>query len=101
MELLRSKGLFQGLVGSEKRAVEMFNTLVKLSWTASKGSRLGHVQWKLNEHCRKRRNKWQASFVNTYLSNPWVFISLMAAIMLLIATLLQTIYTIVPFYTKN
>lgn len=101
VELLRSKGLFQGIVGSEKRAVEMFNTLVKLSWTASRGSRLGHVQWKLNEHCRKRRNKWRASFVNTYLSNPWVFISLTAAIILLIATLLQTIYTIVPFYTKN
>jgi hypothetical protein len=59
------------------------------------------VQWKLKAHCRKRRNRWRASFVKTYLRNPWVFISLVAAAILLVATLLQTVYTIVQFYTKG
>jgi len=59
------------------------------------------VQWKVNDHCRKRRNKWRAMFMNNYLSNPWVFISLVAAIILLIATIMQTIYTVVPFYTRK
>jgi len=39
--------------------------------------------------------------MNNYLSNPWVFISLVAAAILLIATIMQTIYTVVPFYTKG
>jgi hypothetical protein len=39
--------------------------------------------------------------MNTYLSNPWVITSMVAAFILLVATLLQTIYTVVPFYTRN
>ncbi|TVU32694.1 hypothetical protein EJB05_24438, partial [Eragrostis curvula] len=97
--LLRNEGVFANMIGSDKKAVHMFNTLTKLTWP-NKDNRLGYVQWKVNAHCRKRRNKWRASFVSTYLSNPWVFISLVAAVILLVATLLQTLYTIVPFYTR-
>lgn len=99
--LLRSKGLFVNMIGSDKGVVEMFNTLTELANTPDEGSKLGYVQWKVNDHCRKRRNKWRAMFMNNYLSNPWVFISLVAAVILLIATIMQTIYTIVPFYTKG
>ena len=99
--LLRSKGLFVNMIGSDKAVVKMFNTLTKLANTPDEGSRLGYVQWKVNAHCKKRRNKWRAMFMNNYLSNPWVFISLVAAIILLIASIMQTIYTVVPFYTKG
>ncbi|CAL4992838.1 unnamed protein product [Urochloa decumbens] len=99
--LLRSEGLFENMIGSDKAVVKMFNILTNLAVTPEYGSMLGYVQWKVNDHCRKRRNKWRAIFVNTYLSNPWVFISMVAAVILLIATLLQTVYTAVPFYTKS
>ncbi|KAL6890230.1 hypothetical protein ACP4OV_008993 [Aristida adscensionis] len=99
--LLRSKGILGNFVGSDKKVVELFSTLTKLTKAPRKGSKLGHVQWKLKAHCRKRRNRWRAIFVKNYLSNPWVFISLVAAVILLIATLLQTCYTIVPFYTRK
>ena len=55
----------------------------------------------MKAHCKKRRNKWRAMFMKNYLSNPWVFISLVAAVILLIATIMQTIYTVVPFYTRK
>ena len=80
--LLRSKGIFENLSGSDKKVVEIFSTLTKLSRVPIRGSSLGYVQWKVNAHCKKRWNKWRASFVKTYLSNPWVFISLVAAIIL-------------------
>ncbi|WVZ51369.1 hypothetical protein U9M48_002521 [Paspalum notatum var. saurae] len=99
--LLRSNGLLENMIGSDKKVAKTFSVLTKLARTPDKGSRLGHVNWKVNAHCKKRRNKWRAIFVNTYLSNPWVFISLVAAIILLVATLLQTVYTIVPFYTRG
>ncbi|KAG2562506.1 hypothetical protein PVAP13_8KG238600 [Panicum virgatum] len=92
--LLRSNGLFVNMIGSDKVVVKMFNT-------RGEATRLGHVQWKVNAHCKKRRNKWRALFMNNYLSNPWVFISLVAAVILLIATIMQTIYTVVPFYTRK
>jgi len=99
--LLSSNGLFVNMIGSDKEVVKMFNTLTKLARMPNKGSRLGHVQWKVNAHFKKRRNKWRAMFMNNYLSNPWVFISLVAAVILLIATIMQTIYTVVPFYTRK
>uniref|UniRef100_K3ZNJ5 Uncharacterized protein n=1 Tax=Setaria italica TaxID=4555 RepID=K3ZNJ5_SETIT len=71
------------------------------SETQHRHNRLGQVKWTMNAHCSKHRNKWGAIFVNNYLSNPWVFISLVAAVIPLIATIVQTIYTIVPFYTKK
>nr|CAB3491792.1 unnamed protein product [Digitaria exilis] len=78
VSLLRSKGILVNLIGSDKMVVETFHTLTK-----------------------KRRNKWRASFKNTYLSNPWVFFSLVVGFILLLATLLQTVYTVVPFYTEK
>ena len=63
-------------------------------------SKLNDVQRMVNDHCRKRWYRWRASLVQTYFRNPWVFISLLAAVILLVATLLQTVYTVVQFYTK-
>ncbi|CAD6256845.1 unnamed protein product [Miscanthus lutarioriparius] len=99
--LLRSQGLFANMIGSDKNVVKMFNTLTKLATTPLRGSKLGYVNWKVNSHCKKRRNRWRASFMNTYLSNPWVFTSMVAAFILLVAALLQTVYTAVPFYTRK
>ncbi|KAJ1255804.1 hypothetical protein BS78_K157500 [Paspalum vaginatum] len=99
--LLRSNGLLENMIGSDRKVVKTFNILTKLARTPGRGSRLGHVNRMVNDHCRKKRNKWRAIFMNTYLSNPWVFISMVAAVILLVATLLQTVYTIVPFYTKG
>ena len=71
--LLRSKELLVNTMGSDK---EMFNTLAKLARASNEGSRLGHVLSKVNDHCRKRWNKWRVMFMNNYLSSLWVFISL-------------------------
>ena len=101
MVLLRSEGLFKNLIGSDKKVVEMFDTVTKLTLTPMPGSKLAEVIWKVNSHCKKRRNRWRASFMNTYLSNPWVFTSMVAAFILLVAALLQTVYTVVPFYTRK
>ncbi|CAL4992849.1 unnamed protein product [Urochloa decumbens] len=98
--LLKSKGIITNLLSSDKEAAKLFNTLGKGALLPPY-SHLYKVRRMVNAHCSKRRNKWRASFVKTYLSNPWVFISLVAAVILLVATLMQTVYTVVPFYTKS
>ncbi|RCV38444.1 hypothetical protein SETIT_8G142900v2 [Setaria italica] len=100
VKLLRSKGLIKSGLGSDMEVARLFNTLSKGA-VMSPFCKLLDVQKKMNDHCRKRWNKWRASFEHTYLSNPWVFISLVAAAVLLVATLMQTIYSVMPFYTKN
>ncbi|TKW01056.1 hypothetical protein SEVIR_8G152000v4 [Setaria viridis] len=98
--LLKSKGVIVDMLGSDKALANLFNTLNKGA-LLSPNSWLNDVQRKVNAHCKKRRNKWCAIFEHKYLSNPWVFISLIGAIILLVATVMQTIYTVVPFYTKS
>nr|CAB3489432.1 unnamed protein product [Digitaria exilis] len=77
-------------------AADLFNNIY--TGVLSPYSKLHLVQRKVSIHCDKRWNKLRARFVHAYLGNPWVFISLVAAIILLIATLLQTVYTVIPFY---
>ncbi|KAF8650855.1 hypothetical protein HU200_063763 [Digitaria exilis] len=98
--LLRSKGLIKSGLGSDKEVAELFNSVSKGA-VMSPFCRLLDVRQKMNGHCRKPWNKLRASFEHTYLSNPWVFISLVAAVVVLVATVMQTIYTVVPFYTQR
>ncbi|KAL6654887.1 hypothetical protein ACP70R_008352 [Stipagrostis hirtigluma subsp. patula] len=100
LALLREKGVIKNFLSSDKAAARLFNTLRKGA-KLNPSSELGHVQWKVADHCRKPWHKWRAIFRHTYMSNPWVFISLVAAGILLAVTILQTAYTIVPFYTEG
>ena len=97
---LRSSGIIENWTCSDKKVVEFFNTATFLG-CVNKDNRLGHVQWKMNAHWEDARHTWCATFGYNYLNNPCVFISLVAAVLLLIATIMQTIYTVVPFYTRK
>lgn len=95
--LLRSKGIIINLLSSDKEAAQLFNNLTRGA-VLSPFSRLHEVRRKVNAHCTRPWNRWRATFQHTYLSNPWVLISLIAATILLIATLLQTVYTVLSSY---
>ncbi|RCV38439.1 hypothetical protein SETIT_8G142400v2 [Setaria italica] len=99
--LLRSKGIIKHSLSSDRETANLFNILSKGGAVMSPHSRLHDVRRKVNDHCRKPWNKWMAIFRHTYASNPWVLISLVAAIILLVSTILQTIYSVVQFYTKS
>ncbi|RLN35990.1 UPF0481 protein [Panicum miliaceum] len=98
--LLRSKKVLKNFLGSDKAAADLFNTLGKGA-TLKPGSKVGHVQWLVAKHCERPWPKLQASFKHTYVRNPWVFFSALAAITLLALTILQTVYTVMPYYTQN
>ncbi|KAL6654886.1 hypothetical protein ACP70R_008351 [Stipagrostis hirtigluma subsp. patula] len=100
LALLSKKGVIRNFLGSDKAAARLFNTLRKGARLNPK-SKLGHLQWKVAAHCKNPCHEWRAIFRHTYMSNPWVFISLVAASILLVIAILQTAYTIVPFYTKG
>lgn len=49
------------------------------------------------------KNNWHvylATLKYTYFNTPWSFISVVAACVLLFLTILQTLYTVVPYYKK-
>uniref|UniRef100_A0ACD5W6Z3 Uncharacterized protein n=1 Tax=Avena sativa TaxID=4498 RepID=A0ACD5W6Z3_AVESA len=96
--LLRSKMIIESGLGSDEEVAKLLNNTLNKGGVMSPSSRLHDVQRQVNAHCMKSWNRWRANFIQTYLRNPWVFISLVATVILLVATLLQTFYTVAPFY---
>jgi hypothetical protein len=98
--LLRSKGLVKSGLGSDREVADLFNTISKGA-VMSPFCRLLDVQRKMSDHCRKPWNRWRATFEHTYLNNPFVFISLLAAVVVVVGTVLQVVYAAVSYYDKR
>lgn len=49
----------------------------------------------LNKYCSKPWNKWKANLKQNYFNTPWASISVIAAVVLLILTLVQTVFSII------
>ncbi|GJN25779.1 hypothetical protein PR202_gb13651 [Eleusine coracana subsp. coracana] len=97
VEILRSKGIINNKLSSDIEAAKLFNTLSKGA-LLNPSSHLSTVRHSVNEHCKKPWNVWRANFIQTYMKNPCVFSAFVASVLLLIATFLQTIYTVMPYY---
>uniref|UniRef100_A0A0D3HCM6 Uncharacterized protein n=1 Tax=Oryza barthii TaxID=65489 RepID=A0A0D3HCM6_9ORYZ len=98
--LLRSKDIIKNYLGSDKAVADLINKTLAKDAVISENSSIIDVLTDVNTYYKKPLNKLRARFIHTYFSNPWVFFSLVAAVILLVATVMQTVYTIVPFY-KN
>ncbi|KAF7129653.1 hypothetical protein RHSIM_Rhsim10G0032600 [Rhododendron simsii] len=57
----------------------------------------GEVSKKINEYHRSRWPKWKAILKRDYFNNPWSFSSFIAAILILVFTFLQTLFTILSY----
>ncbi|KAL6575871.1 hypothetical protein OROHE_000342 [Orobanche hederae] len=47
---------------------------------------------------KRRLREWGRNFSQNYFANPWTIISLFAAVVLLVLTMLQTVYTMLGYY---
>lgn len=84
--------------------MNLFNSLAKdVVWEPQ--SNLDKVQRMVNAYCQRPSNKWKmwwANLLHTHFSSPWAFLSLAAAIFLLLSmTVMQTVYTMLPYYKDN
>ncbi|KAJ0973483.1 hypothetical protein J5N97_021442 [Dioscorea zingiberensis] len=100
VSLLHSKGIIQNALGSDKAVAKLFNSLSK-DVVLDPDSSLEDVHNRVNKYCRKRWNMWRANLIHTYFRNPWAFLSLLAAIFLLVLTVAQTFYSIYPYYVPH
>ncbi|KAK6917037.1 Protein of unknown function DUF247, plant [Dillenia turbinata] len=99
VSLLHESGIIQNAMGSNKAVAKLFNSISK-DLTLDPDSSLGKVHADINTYCEQKLNAWRANLVHTYFTNPWASLSFAAAIFLFALTILQTIYTIYPFYKE-
>ncbi|XP_038890800.1 UPF0481 protein At3g47200-like [Benincasa hispida] len=83
--------------GSDKEVSDLFNNLCKFI-TAPRSSHFDPIIKDLCDHCNGRWNKAKASLKHNYFNTPWAFISLFAASLLILLTILQTIFSAISAF---
>ncbi|KAK4425610.1 hypothetical protein Salat_1755000 [Sesamum alatum] len=90
-------GIIGNWLGDDKEICEMFNRLGKNILTSTKFS-YAQIFSAVNCECQRRSNSWITNLRRNYFGSPWSIISVLAAVALLILTLLQTLYTMLSYY---
>ncbi|KAL3502057.1 hypothetical protein ACH5RR_036506 [Cinchona calisaya] len=97
VKLLHSGGIIQNALGSDKAVADLFNSLLK-DGTLDPDSSLNKVHNMVTSYCKNPWPRWRANLSQTYFTNPWAFISFIAAIFLFALTTTQTGYSISDYY---
>lgn len=96
--LLRSQGIIKNGLGSDEAVVDLIKKTLTKHAVLSVESSLSSVIKEVNSHYKNPWNKWRVKFRRTYFSNPWLF---SPALILFVATIIQTIYTVLSFYNQR
>jgi hypothetical protein len=104
VKLLCSEGIIENTLHEDEAVVTMFKRLAT-DFVVVRGSAIGHLYQQVymyirNNPCR-RLTYWLTQFVNTYFHTPWKAISLFAGTLLLVLTIVQTLYAVLSFYRKK
>lgn len=97
VELLCRCGIIDNMLGDDEVVAAMFNRLGDhVGMTPIRDFFYAKVCYDINEHYNSPWNKRMASLRHNYFNTPWALISFVAAVFLLVLTLLQTIFTLFP-----
>ncbi|KAI6668252.1 hypothetical protein NL676_023797 [Syzygium grande] len=88
--LLIDKEIIENWLGNEDAATRLLNTFCNETFMWTRNAYFYDLRHELVAHCRRRYNKWKAMFKRNYCSSPWAVISVVAAIVLLALTIVQT-----------
>ncbi|KAL2932676.1 hypothetical protein RDABS01_015795 [Bienertia sinuspersici] len=95
VNILLSNGIITNSLGSNDEVAHIFNTICReTNYEAHKFYYSGICR-RLVAHSKEPWNRWKASLRHDYFNNPFTIISVVAAIFLLILTVVQTACSIV------
>ncbi|XXG50468.1 hypothetical protein AAC387_Pa02g4471 [Persea americana] len=93
---LRSKNILLNRLGSDEEVAKLFNELAN-NLTANYRT-YTKVMKDIETHSKNPVKAWTTRFVHTHFTSPWNVITLIAGIVALVLTLIQTIYTAGSYY---
>lgn len=99
---LRSKNILLNCLGSDKEVVDLFKGLA--SNLTPNYSSYTHVMSGIKQHTERRFNHsrvWIGRLMLTHFTSPWTAISFLAAIFLILLSVVQTVYSILSFTPES
>lgn len=95
MDLLCNKGIVANYLGDNEAAKSIINNLNINVYPPSANSNYIQIYKDLNAFYQKPSHRWKATLMHQYFSTPWRGASTIAAVTLLVLTLIQTICSII------
>ncbi|MCO5605328.1 hypothetical protein L7F22_059510 [Adiantum nelumboides] len=97
VHILTESGIIYNKLGSHEELATMWNKLcIYVSCRNTENNRM--VMAQLDAISKEKWRQWRATLVDTYwVKQPWLLVSIFAAIILFVLSLLQTIYTILAY----
>ncbi|XP_078160929.1 UPF0481 protein At3g47200-like [Carex rostrata] len=96
--ILQQNGIIETKLANEKAVAKFFNQLRYCSYPDYDNHHLAELFKKVKNYCDSPLHKHRAKLHRDYFSNPWTIISFIAAIVLLLLTFLQTVYSVMAYY---
>lgn len=97
VQFLSDRGIIENYYGTDAEIARFINNLGKDVSFDIDSCYLAKLFNEVNEHYNSNWHVTWASFKYTYFNTPWSFISALAAFILLVLTILQTLYTILSY----
>ncbi|XP_022722236.1 UPF0481 protein At3g47200-like [Durio zibethinus] len=97
VEILCQHRIIKNMLGNDKAVATMINGLVVGVIYSPCSFYYTKVFDEINEHRSKRWHRWMANLNHNYFNSPWALISCLAAALILLLTLLQTVFSVLPY----
>uniref|UniRef100_A0A803KQI3 Uncharacterized protein n=2 Tax=Chenopodium quinoa TaxID=63459 RepID=A0A803KQI3_CHEQI len=97
VNLLLSSGIITNALGNNDEVAHLFNTICRETNYEAHNFYYTKICRRLVAHSKTPWNRWKATLRHDYFNNPWTIISVIAAVVLLILTVIQTACTVIAF----
>ncbi|KAF7104296.1 hypothetical protein CFC21_105206 [Triticum aestivum] len=98
MRILDLHGILVSHLSSRRVAWHFFSDIGgQVHWSADDNYLVGLMD-EVNRYRERRRHKWRAALARNYFSNPWVTMSVFAALLLLSMAVLQTFFAVYAYF---
>ncbi|KAI4969875.1 hypothetical protein ZWY2020_000789 [Hordeum vulgare] len=98
MRILDLHGVLVSYLSSRRVAWHFFSDIGgQVHWSVDDNYLVGLMN-EVNRYRERRRHKWRAALARNYFSNPWVAMSVFAALLLLSMAMLQTFFAVYAYF---
>lgn len=108
VDLLVNSKIIEHSLGENAKVADLFNNLYKEVIANNEDFYFAAICEKLNTFSKDRWHTWKSTWfrwtqilMRDYFSNPWSFISLAAAALLLVLTIIQTVCSVISIKTNG
>ncbi|XP_031472957.1 UPF0481 protein At3g47200-like [Nymphaea colorata] len=97
VSFLGNEGIVKNNLGSDEAASKIFNKL----GIHGMCNPFDEAQQKVQKYASPYMQEWWAHFKRTHFTSPWTVLSFIGALFFILITIVQTAYTVLPYYKRR